>query len=301
MHPRAAGDAEEGEKQAASPDDIAAVAIPLSLDRFGRRLHRELAVGLDRARTATRRSGATDRARATIRIRSPARSSWLRAYSNYLTPKLGLFSADTWTAVALYVRNLVLNWLVILPALCLLLLAIKAFAVVGFWSRGRCDQFRPLAVIVAFVLLGVILLMYALHFALQNRPSALPRPARGAAQAQARLPANKIAYRNETGARRRRAPTKPPSSSAACLPALAAALSALALSRGPGPEAHRLVAGPDAWLSPLLARRGDLRIVLDLGLAARQASHDLGRKNRRASTGCAISLPGRSPVRSMAR
>jgi hypothetical protein len=33
----------------------------------------------------------------------------LRAYSSYLTPKLGLTSADTWAAVTLVVRNLVLN------------------------------------------------------------------------------------------------------------------------------------------------------------------------------------------------
>jgi hypothetical protein len=39
----------------------------------------------------------------------------LRADSNYLTPKLGLLSADTWAAVALTIRNLVLNWLVFLP------------------------------------------------------------------------------------------------------------------------------------------------------------------------------------------
>ncbi len=41
----------------------------------------------------------------------------LREYSNYLTPRVGLFSADTWTAGALIVRNLLLNWLVLLPAL----------------------------------------------------------------------------------------------------------------------------------------------------------------------------------------
>lgn len=41
----------------------------------------------------------------------------LREYSNYLTPKLGLFSADTWAAGATYLRNLILNWLVILPVL----------------------------------------------------------------------------------------------------------------------------------------------------------------------------------------
>ena len=39
----------------------------------------------------------------------------LRANSNYLTPKLGVLSADTWAAIALVVRNLVLNWLVFGP------------------------------------------------------------------------------------------------------------------------------------------------------------------------------------------
>lgn len=39
----------------------------------------------------------------------------IRAYSNYLTPKLGLLSADTWTDIAIVIRNLLLNWLVFLP------------------------------------------------------------------------------------------------------------------------------------------------------------------------------------------
>ncbi len=47
----------------------------------------------------------------------PTQVRQLRAYSNYLTPKLGLFSADTWAAVALVLRNLLLNWLLILPLL----------------------------------------------------------------------------------------------------------------------------------------------------------------------------------------
>lgn len=41
----------------------------------------------------------------------------LRQFSNYLTPRLGLFSGDTWTAAATILRNLLLNWLVILPLL----------------------------------------------------------------------------------------------------------------------------------------------------------------------------------------
>jgi hypothetical protein len=39
----------------------------------------------------------------------------LRADSNYLTPRLGLLSPDTWAVVALSMRNLVLNWLIYGP------------------------------------------------------------------------------------------------------------------------------------------------------------------------------------------
>jgi len=39
----------------------------------------------------------------------------LRDYTNYLNPRLGLFSSDTWTLVATTVRNIALNWLVLLP------------------------------------------------------------------------------------------------------------------------------------------------------------------------------------------
>ncbi len=42
---------------------------------------------------------------------------WLRNYSNYLTPKTGLLSVDTWTLVATYVRNLLVVWLAIVPPL----------------------------------------------------------------------------------------------------------------------------------------------------------------------------------------
>jgi hypothetical protein len=41
----------------------------------------------------------------------------LREYSNYLTPTVGLFSPDSWAAGATYVRNLILNWLIVLPVL----------------------------------------------------------------------------------------------------------------------------------------------------------------------------------------
>ncbi len=46
----------------------------------------------------------------------------LRAYSNYLSPRLGLFSADAWSMVAIYLRNLILNWCVLVPLLVALVL-----------------------------------------------------------------------------------------------------------------------------------------------------------------------------------
>jgi Patatin-like phospholipase len=46
---------------------------------------------------------------------------YLRNFSNYLTPRTGLFSVDTWTLGATYLRNLLLNWIVLLPLLIALL------------------------------------------------------------------------------------------------------------------------------------------------------------------------------------
>ena len=46
----------------------------------------------------------------------------LRIYANYLTPRKGLLSVDTWTLVAVYLRNLMLNWLVFIPVIVALLM-----------------------------------------------------------------------------------------------------------------------------------------------------------------------------------
>ena len=41
----------------------------------------------------------------------------LRLFGNYLTPRKGLLSADTWRAIAIISRNLILTWLVLVPIL----------------------------------------------------------------------------------------------------------------------------------------------------------------------------------------
>lgn len=46
----------------------------------------------------------------------------LRRFSNYLTPRVGLLSSDTWTIIGTYLRNLLVNWLSLAPYFALLLL-----------------------------------------------------------------------------------------------------------------------------------------------------------------------------------
>ncbi len=48
--------------------------------------------------------------------------SWLRKNQKFLSPHLGMLSADIWAAGALFLRNLVLNWLVYIPAIAAVLL-----------------------------------------------------------------------------------------------------------------------------------------------------------------------------------
>ncbi len=52
----------------------------------------------------------------------------LRQYSNYLAPRLGVFSSDAWALLAVYLRNLVANLLVFLPAVLTIFLLIRIVA-----------------------------------------------------------------------------------------------------------------------------------------------------------------------------
>jgi hypothetical protein len=98
----------------------------------------------------------------------PPEISWLRAYSNYLTPRLGIFSADAWTAVAIFVRNLLLNWLIIIPVVCLALLSLKLTATVSVWvAHARNDP----AIMIPIALFGALCLIVAQAFTSRHRPT----------------------------------------------------------------------------------------------------------------------------------
>lgn len=53
----------------------------------------------------------------------------LRDFANYLTPRTGLLSWDTWTSIAIVVRNMLVNWLLLLPVFLLFVSFPKIVAV----------------------------------------------------------------------------------------------------------------------------------------------------------------------------
>lgn len=82
----------------------------------------------------------------------------LRRYSNYMSPKLGLLSADTWALVGTFLRNLLLIWLVLIP-LIVAALAIPRFAVsVASWNTATRTA-AIAAILIAFIA-GIVCVAY---------------------------------------------------------------------------------------------------------------------------------------------
>lgn len=81
----------------------------------------------------------------------------LRAYSNYLTPKLGMLSADTWTLVAIVIRNLLLNWLVLIPMLIAVLALPRLFVSL---ARLTPHEYVRAGALLAGIILGVQMIVY---------------------------------------------------------------------------------------------------------------------------------------------
>jgi len=89
---------------------------------------------------------------------------YLRSYSRYMSPQLGLLSADTWTLVAIAFRNLFLNWLVLLPLLAAALMIPRLSVIVVRlgtrpWFQAQEGWVLP-AVFWAAVLLGACSIAY---------------------------------------------------------------------------------------------------------------------------------------------
>jgi hypothetical protein len=88
----------------------------------------------------------------------------LRRYSAYLSPRLGVSSADTWTLGATVLRNITINWLVFFPALvCVLALPQLVHTVTNMGGSEGARQ----------ILLGlsIVLAAFAVVYVFQDLPS----------------------------------------------------------------------------------------------------------------------------------
>ena len=93
----------------------------------------------------------------------------LRTFSNYLSPRLGLASVDFWTLLGTYFRNLLLNWLVLLPILLAGLLVPRLLIALVRWSPAELGL--PDSVIGATFYAGLGLGMLSLLYLHLYRPS----------------------------------------------------------------------------------------------------------------------------------
>ncbi|HET6488769.1 MAG TPA: patatin-like phospholipase family protein [Syntrophales bacterium] len=97
--------------------------------------------------------------------KEPDQITFLRAFSNYLTPKLGLLSYDTLAAVATYLRNFLLNQTILVLALASVLILPRALARLG----DRIVSSAQASLWVAVFLLAVALVFMNLNLIDQLR------------------------------------------------------------------------------------------------------------------------------------
>ncbi len=89
----------------------------------------------------------------------------LREYNNYLSPKLGGFSQDTWTLIATVIRNIALNWLVLVPLLLFFLMAPRILLGIARLAQVYDDLYKTPGVIAdSFVVTRVLPAAFILLF-----------------------------------------------------------------------------------------------------------------------------------------
>ena len=94
--------------------------------------------------------------------KEPPPIRFLRVFSNYLTPKLGIFSGDTLAMVAIYLRNLLLNQTIVLAVLTALLLLPRLAEKWGLAAEWNPEIGRT------WMYAGIVLLITAFLIILNN-------------------------------------------------------------------------------------------------------------------------------------
>ena len=82
---------------------------------------------------------------------------WLRRYTNYLAPRKGLIGLDTWTIIAVWLRNTILNFVVVLSAFVFLLLL--PHIPITRWIIAHNSTPSPHHVLDAIVAIGTLLFL----------------------------------------------------------------------------------------------------------------------------------------------
>ncbi len=93
-------------------------------------------------------------------VAEPRQVNFLRDYSNYMTPRKGLVGADTWTGIAAYQRNVLLNQCILVPVLAALVLLPWLLGTTAIWLEPFGELFHgvrvSVAVAFAFLLLALL-------------------------------------------------------------------------------------------------------------------------------------------------
>lgn len=105
----------------------------------------------------------------------PKQLQHLREYSNYMSPRVGMMSADTWTLVAIYLRNLFLNLTIFLPLIAAVLLLPR------FLFTAIITPSDAVTVLTASILLGSFAIAYVIS-RLPSRNKIPGSPERSGAQ-----------------------------------------------------------------------------------------------------------------------
>jgi Patatin-like phospholipase len=112
-------------------------------------------------------------------LREPPEVTFLRQYSNYLTPRAGGFSLDTWAMVAIYLRNLALTLSVIVAVVAFSLLVPRFVLTLmrpGMLNKwwGLDERWSSFNIELILMGVGIVLLIYTYSLFRQERIFARP-------------------------------------------------------------------------------------------------------------------------------
>jgi thiosulfate reductase cytochrome b subunit len=89
------------------------------------------------------------------RFLEPDPLRYLRRYSSYLTPRMGLFNGDTFAAISIYLRNLLLNQVMLIAALVSVTVVLQQITPTIKWAAALDTCWMIVGVAMTVILFGV--------------------------------------------------------------------------------------------------------------------------------------------------